>query len=218
MAVPITDPTEGSICTGSWIACGGREYLYYTVRRGRGIPAPIRRSVSEDGYHFRKDEGFSFILPERYDRANARDPKVILGEDGRYHMFLTTVLRKENRGCLAHLVSDDNENWQEVEEPILICDNAEHPECPDYFVYQGRYYLVYSLGGHARYRVSEQPFTGFREPGNPHIPCEGVPKAAPWGDRMVFTGFRYLNGGYAGTMAFKAATAAENGELVFEEL
>jgi hypothetical protein len=74
------------------------------------------------------------------------------------------------------------------------------------------------LGGHARYRVSEQPFTGFREPGNPHIPCEGVPKAAPWGDRMVFTGFRYLNGGYAGTMAFKAATAAANGELVFEEL
>ena len=91
MAVPITEPREGSICTGSWIRRGDREYLYYTVRRS-GMPALIGRSVSTDGYHFEKDTSFGFTISAKYDAPSARDPKVILGEDGRYHMFLTTSL------------------------------------------------------------------------------------------------------------------------------
>ena len=106
MAVPITDPSEGSICTGSWIRNGDVEYLYYTVRKGRGIPAPICRSVSKDGYHFEKDEGFGFTVSDKYHAASARDPKVIKGEDGLFHMFLTTSLLSANKGCLAHYVSD----------------------------------------------------------------------------------------------------------------
>ena len=97
MAVPITDATEASICTGSWIKHGNLEYLYYTVRMGRGIPAPIRRSVSSDGYHFEKDSDFGFVISERYHQASARDPKVIYGEDGLFHMFLTTSLIGENK-------------------------------------------------------------------------------------------------------------------------
>ncbi|MBQ1956033.1 MAG: hypothetical protein II350_09905 [Clostridia bacterium] len=217
MAVPITESWEGSICTGSWIANNGKEYLYYTVRRGKDLPAPICRSVSTDGYHFEKDKDFSFIVSDKYHKASARDPKVVFGEDGLFHMFLTTSLVKENKGCLAHYVSADMETWAEQENPIYVSANADQPECPDYFKYNGKYYLIFSLCGNAHYMISDKPFEDFAMPADPIIPCESVPKGAEWNGRLVFTGFKGLNG-YAGSMTFKAARADESGELVFEEL
>lgn len=216
MAVPITKQWEGSICTGSWIQGEGKEYLYYTIRRS-GMPALIARSVSEDGYHFKKDEGFGFTLSERYNGPVARDPKVIKDEDGLYHMFLTTVLVKEDLGCLAHCISKDLESWYEVEEPIYAVENSDHPECPDYFKYKDKYYLVFSIRGRARYLVSNRPFDGFERIDDTLIPCAGVPKCAPWGEKLVFTGFKPIDG-YAGTMTFKSATADESGKLIFEDL
>ena len=215
MAVPITDASEGSICTGSWIRDGAREYLYYTVRMGRGIPAPIRRSVSVDGYHFEKDMEFGFTVSDRYHQASVRDPKVIKGEDGWFHMLLTTSLLKENKGCLAHYISKNMEMWEDFGEPIYIASDATQPECPDYFQYKGKYYLIFSLHGRAHYMVSDKPFEGFVMPKDPMIPCESVPKGAEWEGNLVFTGFQRMNG-YAGAMTFKMASANENGELVFE--
>ncbi|MBQ9748589.1 MAG: hypothetical protein IJV98_07385 [Clostridia bacterium] len=217
MAIPITDASEGSICTGSWIRHGGREYLYYTVRRAKGLPARICRSVSDDGYHFVKDEHFGFTVSEAYDMGSARDPKVIKGEDGLFHMFLTTGFMAERKGCLAHYVSRDMETWDETERPIYISTTKDQPECPDYIVYQGHYYLIFSLRGQARYLISDAPLGPWREPRDPIIPCASVPKGALWGDRIVFAGFRSL-GGYGGSMTFKAARASENGELIFETL
>lgn len=214
MAVEITDPTEGSICTGSWIKHNETQYLFYTVRHGGNIPASIRRSVSTDGYHFEKDASFGFVLPDRYKRAVARDPKVIKGEDGLFHMILTTSLVCENKGCLAHFVSDDLENWRDTDNPIYISEDTTEPECPDYIFYNNRYYLIFSLNGRARYMLSDHPFEGWKTPGNPVIPCASVPKGAVWEDKIVFTGFNGIDG-YAGTMTFKTATADENGELVF---
>ena len=215
MAIEITDPLEGSICTGSWIRKDDKEYLYYTVRRGRGIPAPICRSISDDGYHFKKDSQFGFTVSDRYHASGARDPKVIWGVDGRYHMFLTTALVKNNRGCLAHYVSADMETWEDIG-TIYVSPTADQPECPDYFVYGGKYYLIFSLCGKAHYMVSDHPFDGFREPESSIIPCESVPKCAEWNGKLIFAGFRRM-GGYAGSMTFKAAIALENGELIFED-
>lgn len=217
MAVEITDKNEGSICTGSWIQGDGVEYLYYTVRRANGLPAIITRSVSTDGYHFKKDTDFGFFTSEKYNGQVARDPKVIKGEDGLYHMFLTTVLVKENLGCLAHYVSSDLDKWQEATHPLHTVENSDHPECPDYFKYEGKYYLVFSIRGRARYLVSNKPFEGFQEIDKTLIPCAGVPKCAEWQGKLVFAGFEPING-YAGTMTFKGATAKESGELVFEDL
>lgn len=217
MAVPITEPWEGSICTGSWIKNEGLEYLYYTVRRSGGLPAIICRSVSSDGYHFQKDKNFGFTLSEKFNGPVARDPKVIKGKDGLFHMFLTTVLVKENLGCLAHYISKDLEEWQEAEKPIHVVENSDHPECPDYFEFKGKYYLVFSIRGRARYLVSDKPFDGFVSVDDSLIPCAGVPKCALWGDRLVFTGFKPIDG-YAGTMTFKAARAEKNGQLIFEDL
>ncbi len=214
MAVEITDPAEGSICTGSWIQQGGVEYLYYTVRRGGTIAAPVCRSVSDDGYHFKKDLDFGFILPEKYNRARARDPKIIKDKDGLFHMIITTALLAEKKGCLAHFVSKDLENWQDTDKPIYISEDGTEPECPDYIFYKNRYYLIFSLNAKARYLVSESPFDNWRTPKNPEIPCASVPKGAVWKDKIVFAGYKGIDG-YAGTMTFKTATADENGELIF---
>lgn len=217
MAVPITEDWECSICTGSWIEKDGVEYLYYTVRRANGLPAIISRSVSNDGYHFTKDKNFGFTISEKYNGPVTRDPKVIKGEDGLFHMFLTTVLVKENLGCLAHYVSRDLEKWEEADKPIHTVENSDHPECPDYFKYNGKYYLVFSIRGRARYLVSDKPFEDFKVIDDTLIPCAGVPKCAEWNGKLIFTGFKPING-YAGTMTFKSATAEENGRLVFEDL
>ena len=215
MAVQITDSSEGSICTGSWIRHENTEYLYYTIRMAHGFPAPIRRSVSSDGYHFEKDVNFEFVISERYHQASARDPKVIKDEDGLFHMFLTTSLINENRGCLAHYISEDMERWEDFGEPIYISSDMTQPECPDYFQYKGKYYLIFSLDGKAHYMLSDKPFEGFVMPKNPVIPCESVPKGAEWKGKMIFTGFKRMDG-YAGSMTFRIATATESGELVFD--
>lgn len=213
MAVAITDPMEGSICTGSWICEKGVHMLYYTVRKSDRSAATIQRSVSEDGWHFRKDPGFHFTLSDKYDLPSARDPKVVRGEDGLLHMFVTTSITADNVGALAHLTSEDGDAWTE-QEPIYIAPDADQPECPDYFRYKGRYYLIFSHHGYAQYRISDEPFTGWRTPENPSIPCEAVPKAAIWNDRIIFTGFNRMNG-YAGTLTFMEADAAEDGSLIF---
>ena len=107
--------------------------------------------------------------------------------------------------------------WQEMESPIYTVENSDHPECPDYFKFGGKYYLVFSIRGRARYLVSDKPFEGFVSVDDSLIPCAGVPKCAQWRDKLIFTGFKPIDG-YAGTMTFKSATAKENGELVFENL
>ncbi len=214
MAVEITDPAEGSVCTGSRIQHNGQDYLFYTVRRGGRQAAPIRRSISGDGYHFEKDDNFGFILPEIYDGAVARDPKVIKDANGLFHMILTTSLVAEGRGCLAHFVSGDLQDWQDTHEPLYVSEDGTEPECPDYIFYKNRYYLIFSLNGRARYMLSEEPFANWKMPENPEIPCASVPKGAVWGDKIVFTGFKGIDG-YAGTMTFKSAVADEKGELVF---
>jgi len=218
LAVEIDDPNEGSVCTGSWVFDGKRHYLYYTIRTCDGSPAPIRRSVSADGYHFEKDKSFSFELSERFTPRSARDPKLFVDGEGIYHMILTTSHRTLRRGCLAHLISKDMNQWTEQEEPFFIApEGMGEPECPDYFYKDGFYYLVYSLRGKGYYRYSRKPFSDWQTPENPIIPCSSVPKAAVWNDRLIFAGFEG-NGRYAGTMTFMEAVIKENGEFDYKRL
>lgn len=212
-AIAIDDPVEGSICTGSWIKKDDTYYLFYTVRMSDRSPAPIKRCVSGDGYHFEKDQSFSLILSEKYHAPSARDPKVILNKDGFFHMFLTTSI--QGKGCLAHLISKDLTVWKECEEPMMTHRDHDQPECPDYIKYHGYYYLLYSIKGKAQYMYSKEPFGPWIIPENPVIPCSSVPKGAVYHDRIVFTGF-VGKGGYAGTMTFKSAVNNENGVLIFE--
>ncbi len=216
LAVSIDDPGEGSICTGSWLKrADGTHALYYTVRQIDASPAPILCSVSEDGCHFRRDPDFRIELSGRYHGPSARDPKVVRGEDG-WHMFVTTSLMTgegAGRGCLAHLVSEDGAAWRETD-PIYVSPDGDQPECSDYFVLNGWHYLVFSHRGRGQYRLSREPFAGWIAPGDPDIPCESVPKAAIWHRRILFTGFRRIEG-YAGTLTFTEAWQDPDGTLRF---
>lgn len=218
MAVEIDDPWEGSICTGSWIYDGKIHYLYYTVRMCDGSPAKICRSLSEDGFRFKKDKAFSFTLSEKYTAPSARDPKMVKDDQGVYHMILTTSLREAKRGCLAHLISTDLCQWQELENPLYVAPlDMGEPECPDYFFKDGYYYLICSLHGKGYYQYSKKPFTEWKMPENPMIPCKSVPKAAIWKDRLIFAGFDG-KGKYAGTLTFLEAIVQEDGQLKFKNL
>ena len=221
LAVSVDDPAEGSICTGSWLrTADGTHYLYYTVRQIDASPAPILRSVSEDGYAFRRDPEFRIELSDRYHGPSARDPKIVRSkdraEDGRFHMFVTTSLMTgefAGRGCLAHLISQDGKTWEETE-PIYVSPDGDQPECSDYFALNGWYYLIFSHRGRGQYRISRKPFSDWRMPENPDIPCESVPKMALWNGRILFTGFHRIEG-YAGTLTFTEARQDPDGLLRF---
>lgn len=211
--VEIDDPGEGSICTGSWICEDSRHQLYYTVRMSDGSSAPICRSLSSDGFHYEKDRSFSFRLSEAYTGESARDPKIVRDEDGILHMFVTTTHKDSGTGVLVHLTSSDGEDWSE-NGCIYTSPDADEPECSDYFRFGDKYYLIFSHHGSAQYRISDKPFTDWQTPENPHIPCESVPKAAIWQGRIIFSGFKRING-YAGTLTFTEAQQTETGELRF---
>ncbi|MEE1187347.1 MAG: hypothetical protein UHN02_08250 [Acutalibacteraceae bacterium] len=212
MAIETDNPVEGSICTGSFIKNADKYYLFYTVRMADGAPAPIKRCVSDDGYHFSKDKSFSMVLSEKYNLHSARDPKVVLDKDGIFHMFLTTSIGEY--GCLAHLVSKDLNEWEECATPIYTHTDKSQPECPDYIEYNGYYYLIYSINGKAHYMYSKEPFGNWIIPDDPIIPCSTVPKGAVWDDKIVFIGF-IKRGGYAGGMTFKTAQNNSDGILIF---
>ena len=136
MAVPITDESEGSICTGSVFFHEGVYYAFYAVRTCDGSPAPLHAATSADGIHFTKNPAIA-RLSAPYTGGSARDPIVFREQStGLFHMLLTSSLKSPaiaNRGgCLAHLVSQDLKSWEQ-REPFLVPGYPGEPECPDYF-------------------------------------------------------------------------------------
>ncbi len=201
MAIGITKQWEGSICTGSLIQKDGMTYGFYAVRMADGSPARLTWAVSADGVHFEKSEKY-FALTEPYEPVSARDPMVFWGEDGQYHMLVTTSLVKEGRfgGCLAHLTSTDLEAWEQ-HGPFLVPGYSDQPECSDYFEWNGWYYLVFSNFAIARYRMSRSPFGPWLRPENDLLDAleVQVPKTAMFGKRRFSTGFLARRPrGYAG--------------------
>ena len=191
MAVPVTEQWEGSICTGSLIQKDGLTYAFYAVRMSDGSPARMSWAVSSDGINFKKS-GKYFALSEPYEPVSARDPMVFLGADGKYHMLVTTSLPKEGPygGCLAHMVSDDLLDWQQLP-PFIVPGYSDQPECSDYFEWNGWYYLVFANFATARYRMSRSPFGPWQKPKYDILDSmeNQVAKTAAFGDRRLVTGF-----------------------------
>lgn len=221
MAVPITHQWEGSICTGSVIKAGDLYYAFYAVRMSDRTSAKVSWAVSRDGIHFEKSEKY-FSLHAPYETTSVRDPEVFFGADGRYHMLLTSswleAQPEERNGCLAHLVSDDLENWEELP-PFLIPGYTDQPECSNYFEWNGWYYLIYSNYGYAKYRYSRKPFGPWIRPEKELLgSClYRVPKTAAYHDnRRIAAGFlaNAVDGdSYAGNAVFRELVQAEDGTL-----
>ena len=191
IALGIDAQWEGSICTGSMIEKDGRVYAFYAVRMSDGSPARLTWAESGDCVHFKKS-GRYFELTAPYEPTSARDPKVWMGEDGLYHMMVTTSLAdmEKRGGCLAHLVSENLIDWTQ-RAPMLVPGLDDQPECSDYFKLNDLYYLVYSNQLTARYVVSDRPFGPWRRLREDVLDCPGcrVPKTAMLNGRRLLTGW-----------------------------
>ena len=191
MAIPITEQWEGSICTGSLIEKEGIIYAFYAVRMSDGSAARMTWATSKDGVHFMKS-GKYFALTQPYEPVSARDPKVFLGEDGKYHMLVTTSLSALDSygGCLAHLISTDLMEWKQLD-PFIVPGYYDQPECSDYFAWNGWYYLIFSSFATARYRLSRHPSGPWMKPEYDILDSveNQVVKTAAYGNRRLMTGF-----------------------------
>ena len=219
MAVPITETREGSICTGSVFLRDGEYRAYYAVRSVDGSPAPLSVATSRDGIHFTKSS-WSQTLTAPYTGASVRDPNVFQdARDGLFHMLVTTSQANKTgaeRGCLAELVSRDLQSWEQ-RPPFLVPGFGDEPECSEWFEWNGRYYIVFSNGGMARYRMAREPLGPWTAPpvsafdGNQCI----VMKSAPFrGGRRIGAAFLpRAGGGYAGNVLFRELVQQPDGTL-----
>ncbi|WP_435172070.1 glycosyl hydrolase [Paenibacillus glycanilyticus] len=220
MAVAITEEGEGSICTGSVFRKDERSYYaFYAVRAVDGSPAQLTYAVSEDGISFAKT-GRSIGLSDRYTLPSVRDPHVFQSEDGKYHMLITTSLidSGRNKGCLAHLESDDLENWTELE-PFIVPGYHDEPECSDCFEWNGWHYLIFSNDGTARYRYARDLNGPWLRPAMDVFdgPQWRVPKTAAFpGGRRIAAGFLSSPGKYGGELILREVVQQPDGSLGFK--
>ena len=194
LALSIEHEWEGSICTGSVYARGETFHAFFATRM-RDHTQHLGRAVSADGIHFTKCEPNPFFSPPAgYDANDCRDPFVFQGKDGVFHLLVTArrtgpAFPEHNGGggCLLHLVSDDLFAWTLNEEPFFVPGGepggTSVPECPDYFFWNGWYYLLFGQGLQTRYRLSRQPFGAWEKPCVDVLdsPKLAVMKTAPFG-------------------------------------
>lgn len=219
LAIPITEQSEGSICTGSLFHHEGTWYGFYATRM-LDRSEHLSLALSSDGIRFEKTPPNPFASPKPpYKEGPFRDPAVFRDpRSGRFHMLVTAELENPpvagRGGCLAHLVSSDLRTWEQ-QEPFLVTGYADQPECPELFSWGEWYYLVFSHFGYAHYRMSRSPFGPWSAPSVDVIdgPLARVMKSAPFvGDRRIGA-FFVAEGGYAGFAVFRDLVQNPDGTL-----
>lgn len=220
LALAIDAETAGSICTGSVFYHAEVYYAFYAVRMADRSPAPLCVATSHDGVHFTKKPPLIRLRPP-YDVQASRDPVVFRdATTGLFHMLVTAALADPARpavwmGCLAWFVSRDLQQWEQ-REPFYVPGGSDHPECPDYFEWNGWYYLIFSLQGTARYRRSRQPLGPWERPTVETLDDEQmrVMKTAAFpGNRRLGVVFVSDHGGYAGRMVVRELIQHADGTL-----
>ncbi|SDF56367.1 Sucrose-6-phosphate hydrolase SacC, GH32 family [Mucilaginibacter pineti] len=170
LVLKIDEPWEKSICTGSVVFYKGKYYAFYATRliNDGKVNEQLSYAISADGVNFEKQKPNPFYTSAPgYSKRDFRDPKVFVDEKtGEFHLFVSSwqenTVMKNNGGALVHLSSKDLKNWT-VHEPILT-GQASTPECPDYFLWKGWYYLVYSDNSNTSYVKSKKPYGPWEEP------------------------------------------------------
>lgn len=148
---------DAAIGTGSTIYDEASK-LYYTFYTGnKYLPTgdesaqAVMVATSPDFNTWTKDR--TFLLKGQdfgYDKNDFRDPFVFKGDDGKFHMLVST--KKSGKGSLAEFVSDDLKNWTDNGVFMTMMWDRFY-ECPDLFKMGDYWYLVYSEIHHAVRRV-----------------------------------------------------------------
>jgi len=116
---------------------------------------------------------------------------------------------------VAHLTSTDLSTW-DVQEPLLLLGLPDVPECPDYFFWNGWYYLIFGYGRTTHYRLSREPFGPWCRP-----KADTFDGSAAYVMRTAaFTGGRRIGAAWIGTRVGHMDTGSLQfgGHLVFREL
>ncbi|HTJ11300.1 MAG TPA: family 43 glycosylhydrolase [Dinghuibacter sp.] len=193
----IDEAWEKSICTGSVAYHAGKFYAFYATRlidSSGKVNEQLSYAISDDGIHFAKQKPNPFYTSAPgYSKRNFRDPKVVVDPDGTFHLFVASG--QENAptpddGALVHLVSKDLTQWS-VRSP-LIYGQSDVPECPDYFLWNGWYYLVYGRGGNTFYLKSRHPYGPWEYPRYQALNEDWVNVAKT----AAFTGGRRIEAGW----------------------
>jgi hypothetical protein len=223
LALAIDADWEGSICTGALFHHDDTYHAFYATRM-RDWTQHLGHAVSRDGIHFEKTTPNPFAAPPPgYSPVDYRDPFVFQGEDGCFHMLVTSRITDyplhDRGGCLLHLTSPELWDWQVVG-PLLIpgadTGGAGVPECPDLFAWNGWYYLLYGLRLQTHYRMARHPLGPWLRPAVDVLDTRfcAVMKTAPFGDN------RRIGVGWAGTREGEQDSGRMlwGGNAVFREL
>jgi beta-fructofuranosidase len=172
------EPDADGCWTGAVIFGEGRYHAFYT---GYSIKAAYQQTIchatSADGVTWTKDANNPCLVPktDMYESLDWRDPYVFYNdEDGCYWMILSARRNAgpvTRRGCVVLYRSPDLATWEHYG-PIYEPMHTNCPECPEMYRIGRTWYLSYSrfseFGG-TIYRVSDNPFGGWRTPKHDRI-------------------------------------------------
>ncbi len=121
-------------------------YLFYTGHRHLPAAGEAEEAVlfatSPDFKTWTKNKQFLLLGANYgYSDRNFRDPYVFKGEDGKWHMLVST--HKGGKGVLAEFVSDNLTAWTDNGVFMSMMWDRFY-ECADFFKMGDWYYLVYS--------------------------------------------------------------------------
>ncbi len=140
--IPEQDYDRDGVYSGSGQVIDGRLHLYYTGNRRDedGRVSSQCLAVTEDGLHCQK-EGVVFHTPGEYT-GHFRDPKVFRGTGADYFMVIGGQ-RRNLKGSIALCRSADGRRWED-QGTLAVSDQYEMIECPDLFLLDGQWVLLYN--------------------------------------------------------------------------
>lgn len=167
IAIGIDEEWEKSICTGSVAFYNNQFYAFYATRRveNGSTKEQLSYAISQDALNYVKQQPNPFYTSAPgYSETHFRDPKVVIDDEGVFHLFVSSEQTNIDgpRGCLVHMTSSDLKNWEVL--PPLIDKLGAVPECPDYFFWNGWYYLVFGQGLNTIYVKSHEPYGPWEYP------------------------------------------------------
>jgi hypothetical protein len=194
-------------------------HAFYANRKSLDTPLPrLMAATGADGVRFgNKTPVLALRAP--YSDRSTRDPFVFRDpQTGLFHMLATDALAESGidgrTGVLAHLVSRDLKNWEQ--RPPFLAPGVfkQQPECPEWFEWNGWYYLVFSTG-RTTYRVSRSPLGPWSHPAVDTLDTRScrVMRSAPFaGNRRA--GAAWVGaGGFGGHLVFREYIQHADGSL-----
>ncbi len=137
---------DAALGTGSTIYNAGTYYTFYTAHSPNptttaGINEAVMLATSTDFVNWTKHHDLLITGGDTYSNSDFRDPFVFEGEDGMFHMLIST--RQNGKGVLAEYTSHDLLNWTSAGVFMTMMWDRFY-ECPDLFKMGDWWYLVYS--------------------------------------------------------------------------